>query len=74
MYRLQTTEQSRNAISVSLPRIDEILDKLGKAKFFSILDLSQGFHQVLIDEPDREKTAFSNSIKNITWIFPITTK
>lgn len=44
-----------------LPRIDEIIDKLGNAKYFSTLDLSQGFHQVLIDEPDREKTAFSTT-------------
>lgn len=42
-----------------LPRIDEILDQLGKAKLFTTLDLSKGFHQVLIDEPDREKTAFT---------------
>lgn len=44
-----------------LPRIDEILDKLGKTKYFSTLDLSQGFHQVLIDKADREKTAFSTT-------------
>lgn len=44
-----------------LPRIDEILDQLGKAKIFSTLDLSQGFHQVMIDKKDREKTAFSTA-------------
>lgn len=44
-----------------LPRIDEILDQLGSAKYFSTLDLSQGFHQVLIDKKDREKTAFSTA-------------
>lgn len=40
-----------------LPRIDEIIDKLGKAKYFSSLDMSQGYHQVLIDEADREKNS-----------------
>lgn len=44
-----------------LPRIDEILDQLGKATIFSTLDLSQGFHQVMIDKADREKTAFSTA-------------
>ena len=29
-----------------LPNSDEILDYLGKAKFFSALDLSSGFHQI----------------------------
>lgn len=33
----------------------------GGSEYFSTLDLSQGFHQVLIDEPDREKTAFSTN-------------
>lgn len=44
-----------------LPRIDEILDQLGNAKIFSTLDLSQGFHQIMIDKKDREKTAFSTA-------------
>ena len=29
-----------------LPRIDDILDNLGRAKHFSILDLFSGFHQI----------------------------
>lgn len=42
-----------------LPRIDEILDGLGKAQFFTIIDLFSGFHQIPIDESSRELTAFS---------------
>lgn len=44
-----------------LPRIDEILDQLGRAKFFTILDLQAGFHQILInpDDHSREITAFT---------------
>lgn len=42
-----------------IPRIDEILDGLGKAKYFSTLDLAKGYYQVLLDEKDRQKTAFS---------------
>lgn len=45
--------------SFPLPRIEDILDQLGRARYYSTLDLSQGFHQVLIDPIDREKTAFS---------------
>jgi hypothetical protein len=41
-----------------LPRIDEILDSLGKAKWFTSLDLASGYWQVEMNEQDKEKTAF----------------
>lgn len=42
-----------------LPRIDDSLDALGKAKLFTTLDLASGYHQVAMDERDRQKTAFT---------------
>lgn len=42
-----------------LPRIDEILDSLGRAKFFSVMDLQAGFHQITLDKESRPYTAFS---------------
>lgn len=42
-----------------LPRIDEILDSLGRAKFFSCLDLFSGFHQIKLEKDSRELTAFT---------------
>lgn len=42
-----------------LPRIDEILDNLGKCSYFSTLDLAQGFHQIEMHHDSIEKTAFS---------------
>lgn len=41
-----------------LPRIDDTLDRLRDAKFFSCLDLKNGYWQIEVDERDREKTAF----------------
>ena len=43
-----------------LPRIDEALDALGKAKHFSCLDLTSGYHQVKMSEVDQPKTAFTS--------------
>lgn len=42
-----------------LPRIDEILDNLGRCTYFSTLDLAQGFHQIEMSTDSIEKTAFS---------------
>ena len=42
-----------------IPRIDDILDKLGRANFFSTLDLTKGFYQIEVEPEDREKTAFT---------------
>ena len=41
-----------------LPRIDDILDSLGKSKIFSTLDLRSGYWQLPVVEKDKEKTAF----------------
>jgi len=41
------------------PSIPVILANLGKAKFFTTLDLKSGYHQIYLAEHDREKTSFS---------------
>jgi transposase InsO family protein len=41
-----------------LPRIDEILDSLQGKKYFTGLDLANGYWQIEVDPKDREKTAF----------------
>ncbi len=41
-----------------LPRIEEALEAIGNSKFFSSIDLAQGYYQVAVDEADIHKTAF----------------
>ena len=41
-----------------IPRIHDLLNKLGKAQIFSAIDLSSAYHQVRIKEGHEHKTAF----------------
>ena len=42
-----------------LPNITDLLDQLGKCKYFSTIDLCSGFHQIQVKEEDISKTAFT---------------
>ena len=44
--------------SYPLPRIDDCLDCLSGATWFSTMDLRGGYHQVAMDERDKDKTTF----------------
>ena len=50
-----------------LPRIEDILDNLGRAKFFSVLDLYSGFHQIPLHEDSRDITSFSTENGSFRW-------
>ncbi|KAG1467457.1 hypothetical protein G6F57_013005 [Rhizopus arrhizus] len=62
-YRMVIDYRKLNAItkkdSYPLPRIDDLLDALGKANVFSALDMRAGFHQVPVEESSKELTAFT---------------
>jgi transposase InsO family protein len=48
--------------SFPLPRIDDCLDNLKGAKYFSTMDLKSAYNQVEVDERDRHKTAFTSPL------------
>lgn len=50
-----------------LPRIDSILDGLGRARYFSKLDLFQGFHQIPLKDESRDLTSFSTDRGSFRW-------
>lgn len=62
-WRLVVDFRKLNDITQSdahpLPNISEILEQLGTAKYFSVIDLATGFHQILLSEKSKPLTAFS---------------
>lgn len=43
----------------ALPRINDILDSLSGNKYFTVLDMKSGYHQIEIEEQRKERTAFT---------------
>ena len=42
-----------------MPRIDDTIDALSRAKYFSTIDLKSGYYQIPVAKEDRPRTAFS---------------
>jgi hypothetical protein len=60
--RLCVDYRALNSIIVknrcTIPRIDDLLDAVAGSQYFTSLDLTSGYHQILISEEERPKTAF----------------
>lgn len=61
-YQMCVDYQALNNMTIKncypLPRTNELLDKLQGAKYFSKIDLCNGYNLVCIKEGDEWKTAF----------------
>ena len=62
-FRLVVDYRSLNARTIDdkypLPPISDLLDKLGRCQYFSVIDLQSGFHQIEMESDSQSKTAFS---------------
>jgi hypothetical protein len=71
-WRLFIDYQALNKITVRnwylIPRIDDLLDQIMGAKYFSKIDLKSGYHQVQIEQTDVWKTAFKSKEGPSEWL------
>lgn len=60
--RMVVDYRALNSVTVKdrypLPLIDDHIDRLGKCKYFTTLDMATGFHQIKINDESIHRTAF----------------
>lgn len=59
--------EDSDQVAYLLPVLEDILDYLVKAKFFSALDLSSGFHQITMNPTSIKYTASSTNERHFEY-------
>lgn len=67
MCGLSSVELKTRKDAFPLPRIEESLDTLTGAHYFSTLDLASGYNQVPVTEVDKHKTTFCTPFGLFEW-------
>ena len=65
-YRALNKQTIKNRYA--LPRIDDLVDQLSGARYFTSLDLAQGYHQIRVTAEDVPKTAFRTPLGHFEYL------
>jgi Reverse transcriptase (RNA-dependent DNA polymerase)/RNase H-like domain found in reverse transcriptase/Integrase zinc binding domain/Retroviral aspartyl protease/Chromo (CHRromatin Organisation MOdifier) domain len=65
-YRALNQQTVKNRYA--LPRIDDLIDQLSGAQYFTSLDLAQGYHQIRVTKEDVPKTAFRTPLGHFQYL------